>query len=238
MCALADTSRLSTVFVLDVDSIYRNMISSLASAMRLPCEAFVSGQDFLDAYDVSRPGCLVTEVRTPEVGGLEVQRRLAVQQAPLAVIFLSAYGTAPVIVRAMRMGAISFLEKPPNEHDLWETIQEALRENDRRRELVARNRARRERISSLEPHEQHMLQLIAQGCNMRDIADSVGVSVRTAEIRRGKLMQKLNTDTYVELLRFAFAVIEYGNEANGEDAANRWHETKSFSARDRMLAAP
>jgi FixJ family two-component response regulator len=225
-----------TVFVLDGDSVFRNMISGLARAMRLPCESYASGQEFLETFDPSRPGCLVTEVRTPELGGLEVQRRLAMQQAPLAVVFLSAYGTVPVIVRAMRMGAISFLEKPPSEHDLWEAIQEALQEDERRRELIARNMAREERISSLEPHEHLMLELIGQGAAMRDVADNLGVSVRTAEIRRGKLMQKLNTQTYVELLRFAFALADRGNAANSDELGAKWPETNGFTMRDRSLA--
>ncbi len=217
-----------TVFVLDGDSIVRSRVAALAQAMHLRCEEYLSGHEFLAAFDLSRPGCLVTEVRAAEVGGLEVQRRLATVQAPLPIVFLSAYATVPVIVRAMRMGAIDFLEKPPDEHRLWEAIQEAVREDDRRRTLLARST----RIANLEPHEQLMLEHIGQGITMREVADYLGISVRTAEIRRSKLMQKLRAETYVELLRYAFAVLDREDDTEEKDpATDSWSRASTLFSR-------
>ncbi len=236
MANTVSASEPPTVFVLDGDSIVRQMISGLVRAMRLRCEAFVSGHEFLEAFDSSRPGCLVTEVRTPEVSGLEVQRRLAMLQASLPVVFLSAHATVPLIVRAMRLGATNFLEKPPSEHDLWEAIQEAIQEDERRRQEIEREKSRSEMISSLEPHEHRMLELIGQGVAMRGVAESLGVSVRTAEIRRCKLMQKLSMETHVELLRFAFSVLDGSSAASGEELANRWSGSGSLFSRVRSIA--
>lgn len=226
-----------TVFVLDGDSIVRSRVSALAQAMHLRCEEYLSGHEFLAAFDLSRSGCLVTEVRTAEVGGLEVQRRLATAQAPLPIVFLSAYATVPVIVRAMRMGAIDFLEKPPDEHRLWEAIQEAVREDDRRRTRIARSTEWQERIANLEPHEQLMLEHIGQGVPMREVADYLGISVRTAEIRRSKLMQKLRAETYVELLRYAFAVLDRDDDTEEKDSAtDAWSRASSLFSRARGFA--
>lgn len=226
-----------TVFVLDSDSISRNVVSDLARAMRLRCQTFVSGREFLEAFDPSRAGCLVTEVRTPEIGGLEVQRRLAVRQVPLAVVFLSAHATVPVIVRAMRMGATDFLAKPAKEHDLWEAIQEAVEEDHRRREVIVRENEAQQLISSLERQELVMLELLGQGFAMREVADNQGISVRTAEIRRSRLMQKLNVENRVDLLRFAFNVLENGSHAKEVRSAQGFFGSRGIHRR-RSFAIP
>ncbi len=230
-------SERATVFVLDGDSIVRQLVSGLARAMRLHCEAFVSGHEFLEAFDSSRHGCLVTEVRVPEMGGMEVQRRLALQRASLPVVFLSAYGTVPLIVRAMRLGATSFLEKPLNEHDLWEAIQEAVQEDERRRLVNEREESRQEMVACLEPHEHCMVELIGQGAAMRDVAERLGVSIRTAELRRGRLMQKLKMESQMELLRFAFSVIDHGGGASGGASEGRRRPGR-LESRPGSLSAP
>jgi FixJ family two-component response regulator len=200
-----------TVFVLDTDSEVREMVSVLAQAMHLRCAGFSSGEEYLRHYDISMSGCLVTEVRIPGIGGLEVQRQLALRKAPLPVIFLSAHATVPVIVRAMRMGAINFLEKPPVEQDLWEALQEGVQEDKRRRRVAAKRTARSEMIDKLEPDERRILELIGRGASMKEVANILQFSVRTAEVRRSKLMQKLDIESNVELLRLAFAVLDGGS---------------------------
>ena len=232
------TSSPPTVFVLDGDSIVRSRIANLAQTMQLRCEPFASGQDFLDTFDLTRPGCLVTEVRTPVVSGLEVQRRLAMQESSLPVIFLSAHGTVPLIVRAMRLGAINFLEKPPDEHELWEAIQEGIQEDAMRRQVKEKERPAQEMIASLEPHERLMLELIGQGTALREVAGYLGVSVRTVEIRRRKLMQKVNADSYVELLRFAFTVLDTDEDGNGEASVPHWSGSNGSVVRARSMAVP
>lgn len=197
-----------TVFVVDNDPQVQAKISRLAGSMRLGFEAFDTGYEFLQTYDASLPGCLVTEVRTPEIGGAEVQRTLVRRQSPLPLVFLTEHPMVPVIVQAMQLGAINFLEKPANEQHLWESIQEAVQEDKRRRQAMAKLRARGELMSLLEPVDRRMLELIGQGAAVHDIADKVGVSTRTIETRRKRLMEKLNVGNYVELLRFAFEALD------------------------------
>ena len=106
----------ATVFVVDNDAQDRAAVSSVVQQMKLRCLEYDLGQEFLDAYDPSWPGCLVVEVRIPDLGGLQVQRRLAERKATLPVIFLTAHGSASTAVRAMRAGALQFFEKPFHEH--------------------------------------------------------------------------------------------------------------------------
>lgn len=198
----------STVFLVDTDPSTRELISRLAKSMQLKSEAFDTGSGFLGSYDDLRPGCLVTEVRTLEIGGIEIQRSLAMKRASLPVIFLSKHGTVPVVVEAMQLGAIDFLEKPPNEQRLWEALQKAMQEDRLRREAIAKSTSRAKIISDLSQAEHRMLDLISEGKSVRAMAEDLGVSARTIENRRNRLMDKIGVETYVELLRFTFEVID------------------------------
>src|SRR3989304_467910 len=150
----------ATVFVVDSDALARNMVCDLARNMRLRYEAYASGRAFLEAYDRSRPGCLVSEVRIPDVSGLQIQRQLAIEGNPLPVIFLSAHATVAVVVRAMQGGAVHFLEKPPCEQELWEAIQEAIRVDVRGRVALLEKQRLKEKIGLLTGKEREGLELL------------------------------------------------------------------------------
>ena len=208
----------ATVYVVDDDSLACEMIAGLVQTMRLGYERFESGHDFLDGLDGSRPGCVITEVRLPDVGGFGIQEALAIRQVPLPVIFLTSHAAVPLVVRAMRNGAVSFLEKPPNEHDLWEAIQEAVRESRVRGQVLAERLSHEEQLDSLDVNELGLLRRLADGESARTIAEQMRLSVRTIELRRSKLMRKLGAATQTELLRFAFNTFDVGHEAiGGED---------------------
>ena len=191
-----------TVFLIDADGPTRDAVRDLVYTMNLPCEAYTSGQEFLDAYAPSRPGCVVLEVRIPEVNGLEIQERLTAQGAIIPVVFLTAQATVSIAVRAMRAGAVHFLEKPFREHELWDAIQEAVVLDAERR----RSTAERERIdgqlAELTPKERQVLEMLAEGKSKHTIASEVGVSVRTIEIHRNRAMKKLGLSSLIELLLF------------------------------------
>ncbi len=122
-----------TVFVVDSDTLSRNAVHETVCKMHLRCKTFESGQRFLAEFDRGTPGCLVCEVQIPDIGGLDIQRRLASEDAPLPVVFLTSHATVPIVVRAMCEGAVHFMEKPPRENELWETIQKAVLMDRRRR---------------------------------------------------------------------------------------------------------
>ena len=113
-----------TVFIIDDDPAVRQALTVLVRSMRLRAEAYESAQQFLDAFDPTRPGCLLLDVRMPGISGLELLEQLSRNEVRLPAIVMSAYGDVPMVVRAMKAGALNFLEKPCRDQQLWEAIQE------------------------------------------------------------------------------------------------------------------
>lgn len=196
-----------TVFFCDNDAEAHHQVRRLAGSMNLPFEGFHSGREFLAAYDAMRPGCLLVELRIADIGGLEIQRRLAAMEAPLPVVFLSAHATVPLVVRAMQAGAADFLEKPFSEQEAWEAIQEAIQLDRVRRGHLERKRLQRRQLNMLSPKERQVLCLLGEGRSRRSIASELQLSVRTVELARARAMKKLEIDNHAELLRFTILVL-------------------------------
>jgi len=201
-----------TVFVVDSDPAACKAVRDLVNTMNLPCEVYSSGQDFLDAYDSSRPGCLVMELRVPGVSGLEIQRRLKSEGILLPVIFLTAHADLSIAVEAMRSGAIHFLEKPFRTLELWGAIQEAIELDQQRRQAVASHAQLNRRLATLNSKERSVLEMLAEGKSSKEIAAVMETSVRTVEGHRARLMQKLGVSSLSELI--AIAILAAGGEDN------------------------
>ncbi|NQU26354.1 MAG: response regulator transcription factor [Candidatus Nealsonbacteria bacterium] len=201
----------------------RAVVAKLAEQMSLSCKEYKSGQDFLAEYEQSWPGCLVVEVRIPDVGGLQIQHALARDGAPLPVVFLTGYADAPTAVRAMRAGAVQFLEKPSNDHTLWDAIQEAIALDAQLRREHAEHQEREEVLGRLTEKEYQVLELVLDGKSSQRIAKELDVCVRTVEIRRSSMMKKLEVRSVPELLKFAATVIR-GNLGNEEYLQSPWHD--------------
>ncbi len=198
---------IATVFMIDGDPQSRGSVCDLVGGMDLRFEGFRTARDFFAAYHPGHPGCLVTEVRVADMGGPEIQRRLATMQAPLPVVFLSAHATVPVLVRVMRAGAVDFLEKPLREEQLWKAIQKAILLGGALREQVERQKELRRQIDMLSPKERRVLSLLAEGMSRLAIASELELSVRTVEFSRARAMKKLAIDNHAELLRFAMTAL-------------------------------
>lgn len=196
-----------TIFLVDNDAQTHDHVRRLAVSMNLRFEGYFSGLEFLASYDTSRRGCLVAELRVADVGGLEIQRRLASIEAPLPVVFLTAHATVPLVVRAMQAGAADFLEKPLCEQDAWEAIQEAVHLDRLRRERLEKHHEQHRRIRMLSPKERQVLCLLGEGKSRRSIAAELELSVRTVELARARAMKKLEIDTHAELLRFTILAL-------------------------------
>ena len=192
-----------TVFVVDADEATRDALRDLARTMNLACETYGSGQEFLDAYAPSRPGCVVLEVRVPDVNGLEIQERLAAQRALIPLVFVTAESTVSLAVRAMRAGALHFLVKPFREDELWDVIRESILLDAKRRHVVAERAKIERQLAELTSEEQQLVKLIADGKSKQTIASEVGVCVRTVELRRNRAMTKLGLGSLRELELFA-----------------------------------
>jgi two-component system response regulator DctR len=194
------------VFLVDEDPATREAIRRIARTMDLACRVFAGGQEFLDTFDRSQCGCLVTELRVTDVSGLRILERLIADGSTLPVIFVTAHGTVPVAVRAIRAGAFHFLEKPCHEQELCDIIQDAVAVDEERLRRAQRRTAIEERLACLTRKEEQVLRMIGEGKPNRIIAEELCLSLRTVEVRRNTLLKKLGMRYPEELVRLAMSV--------------------------------
>jgi len=193
----------STVFVVDDDLAVLGSVTNLLKVIFPRVEAFSSAADFLTAYDPSRPGCIVLDVAMPGMSGLELQKRLAEKSVSLPIGFITGHGNVQMAVGAMQNGAIDFLEKPFREQELWDSVRKALEVDRENRSRYARRSQIEERMATLSAGEREVLELILQGKPNRQIAADLGLSIRTVEDRRARLMKKLQAGSLAELVQMA-----------------------------------
>jgi len=189
------------VFIVDDDEAVRGSLKLLLKSVGLPAATYPSAQAFLAAYNSSQPGCVVLDVRMPGMSGLELQQLLNLRGATVPVIFVTGHGDIPMAVEAMQHGAFDFLQKPFRDQDLLDRIQRAL-ELDRatRQQLKEQDRIR-ERMQSLTPRERAVLKLVTSGKPNKVMAADLGVSQRTVEIHRARVMEKMGASSLAQLVR-------------------------------------
>jgi FixJ family two-component response regulator len=192
-----------TVFVVDDDEGARKSVCALVESMGLQTEAFASAEEFLDHYTDGRAGCLVTDLRMPGVSGVELQEHLAKRGISLPVIILTAHARTPITVRAVKTGAISVLDKPYMDDDLWDAIRAALAKDADDREKAKSEQVLRSRFQQLTPPEKDVLNLIIQGRSSKVIAKELDISVRTVANRRAEIFAKIGVTSVAELVRLA-----------------------------------
>ncbi len=201
---------LPIVFIVDDDEAVRNSLRLLVKSVGLSATALVSAQEFLVSYDPLQPGCLVLDVRMPGMSGLELQQQLNARGAVIPVIFITGHGDVPMAVEAMQQGAFDFLQKPFRDQDLMDRIQRAL-EKDRanRAELGERSRIR-EQYETLTPREREVLALVTSGKANKVMAADLGLSQRTIEIHRARVMEKMGASSLAHLVRMVLDLEETG----------------------------
>lgn len=191
----------STVFVVDDDEGVRNSLRFLLKSVGLTTVALASANEFLQAYKPSQPGCLVLDVRMPGMSGLELQQQLNLRGAVIPVIFITGHGDVPMAVEAMQQGAFDFLQKPFRDQDLIDRIQRALERDSRSRAALAQHVKIRERLESLTPREREVMVLMTRGKANKVMAAELGVSQRTVEIHRARVMEKSGAASLAQLVR-------------------------------------
>ncbi|MFN2376277.1 MAG: response regulator transcription factor [Candidatus Binatia bacterium] len=191
-----------TVFVVDDDAAVRNSLRELLTSASLPVETYASGKEFLDAFHPERPGCLLLDVRLKEGSGLDVQDELLRRDAALPIIVLTGHGDVPNSVRAMKAGAFDFLQKPPPVDLLLDRINAAI-ECDRAARSAAGMRTEAiHRLASLTPRERDVMSLLVAGGTSKEAASDLGISVRTVEGHRRRVLSKLGVTSAAQLVRF------------------------------------
>jgi two-component system, LuxR family, response regulator FixJ len=200
-----------TVFIIDDDPAVRQALTVLVRSMHLRAEAYESAQQFRATFDAKRAGCLLLDVRMPGVSGLDLLEQLGRDEVRLPAIVMSAYGDVPMVVRAMKAGALNFLEKPCRDQQLWEAIQEGLRWDAVYRQEMAIRAKVGHRLQRLTNGEHDVLRLLIDGKSNKTIAAELELSVRTIEVRRAKLMKKMKAESLAELIRLTLSAnLHYG----------------------------
>ncbi|HVS76084.1 MAG TPA: response regulator transcription factor [Steroidobacteraceae bacterium] len=190
-----------TVFVVDDDNAVRNSLRLLLKSVGLASQPLGSAAEFLETYRPSQPGCLVLDVRMPGMSGLELQRELNLRGATIPVIFITGHGDIPMAVEAMQQGAFDFLAKPFRDQELIDRVQRALAKDATTRAALKERERIRERLESLTPREREVLSLMTQGKPNKIMAHELGVSQRTVEIHRARVMEKSGAGSLAQLVR-------------------------------------
>jgi FixJ family two-component response regulator len=198
----------ATVFVVDDDAPVRDALRMLLRSAGHAVEVYASAQEFLAAYSDDRPGCLLLDVRMPGMSGLELQERLNERHAILPIVFITGHGDVPMAVEAMQAGAMDFLQKPFRDDELLDRIGRALdRDAGNRRELLALESIV-QRFDELTPRERAVMELMVQGKPNKIIAADLGISQRTVEIHRARVMEKTQAGSLAHLVRMSLRMRE------------------------------
>jgi FixJ family two-component response regulator len=189
------------VFIVDDDEAMRDSLAWLLESNGLRVRSFESGEAFLDAWRADMAGCLVLDVRMPGISGLELHERLQALNSPLPIIFVTGHGDVPMAVSALKKGAADFIEKPFNDKEILRLIEQCLatdREQQSRRRRYAEISGR---LAALTPREREVMDLMAAGRLNKQIADDLGISIKTVEVHRSRVMDKMEVRSVAELVQ-------------------------------------
>ncbi len=192
-----------TVNIIDDDRLARESLKWLAESAHLTVREFERGEDFLDNFDSSSPGCVVLDVRMPDINGMELYGRLKEIGASIPVIIVTGHADVAMAVRAMKAGAYDFIEKPYNDALMLERIQGAIASDRDKRESQVKVDDIQHRINRLTPREHEVMKLVLQSRQNKVIASELGISIKTVELHRANLMTKMNVTSPTELVRLA-----------------------------------
>jgi len=190
-----------TVFIIDDDPSARRGLTRLVRAAGMNAESFGSAGDFLESGKRDGPGCIILDVRMPEMTGPELQEELSKADYCMPIVFLSAHADVPIAAGAMKKGAVDFLTKPVDRDDLLAAIRESLAKDEENRAQQAESSGVRELIDTLTPREHEVMTWILTGMLNKQIASQLDISEETVKIHRARVMQKLGIVSVAELVR-------------------------------------
>lgn len=195
----------ATVFVVDDDQAMRSSLKWLIESVNMPVETFGSADEFIRSYYPGRSGCLLLDVRMPGMSGLDLQEYLVEQEIAIPVIIITGHGDVHMAVRAMKSGAIDFIEKPFNDEFLLNSIRNAIK-LDAEQQVKQSERAEiATKLDQLTPREYEVMGMVTDGKSNKEIASALGVSAKTVEAHRARVMEKMAATSLAELVRMAMS---------------------------------
>jgi FixJ family two-component response regulator len=197
------------VFIVDDDDSVRKALARLIKSVDLNVETFASADDFLKRQPHNGPACLVLDIRMPGLSGLDLQDELVAAGRTLPIIFISAHGSIPLSVRAMRAGAVDFIEKPFEDQTLLDAINQSLKKDRQAKLEQAELREIQRRVDSLTPREREVFVHVVSGKLNKHIAFELGTSERTIKAHRARVMKKMQANSLADLIRLAEKVGSY-----------------------------
>jgi FixJ family two-component response regulator len=196
----------SVVWIVDDDEAVCDSLGLLLKTIGLTARTFPDGKSFLEQFDDEFPGCVVVDLRMPGMSGLELQDALHRRHSTVPIIFITGHGTVDSAVHAMRAGAIDFLQKPFDDQELLDTIQRAIRLDRDSRESLSEREILVERYGTLTNREREVMALVVEGHANKVMAYDLGVSERTIEIHRSRVMKKMEANSLPHLVRMALGL--------------------------------
>ncbi len=195
-----------TVFIVDDDAEVRDAIKLLMDSVGLDAEVFDSAQGYLDDFDPRCAGCLVLDIRMKGMSGLDLQDRLSDEPVHPPVIIITGHGDVPMAVRAVKSGAVDFIEKPFNDQLLLDAVHRAIEQDADQRGRASRLADIQARLEKLTPREREILDMVVAGNRNKVIAIDLGISQSTVEAHRAKVMEKMEAASLSELMRMMLAL--------------------------------
>ncbi len=190
-----------TVFIVDDDPGARASLTALIESKNLQTESYESAEDFLDHLDVSRDGCVIADVQMKGMSGLDLQNRLNHMSVDIPLIMITAYGDVRTAVEAMQAGAVNFLEKPCLGQELLDSVERAMRTKERKRQTDQQCEEIREQLGTLSESEVEVLDHLMDGLANKQIAARLDIGLRTVELRRSRIMKKLDSNSLADVIR-------------------------------------
>ncbi len=195
-----------TVYIVDDDAGIRIAMQALMSSVNLNHEVYASADEFLDKVTEQQPGCLVLDIRMPGLGGLELQEELIKRGNTLPIIFITGHGDVPMAVDAIQKGAVDFIQKPFRDQELLDRIREAIATDEECREVQQHHTEILARLNTLTKREREVFDLVVTGKPNKVTAYELGVSQRTVEIHRARVMEKMQARSLADLVKMHIAL--------------------------------
>ena len=194
------------VWVVDDDQSVRWVLEKALRQADMESRSFERAEHLLEAIEHEAPDVLITDVRMPGMSGLELLEHLAERNLHIPAVIITGHGDVPMAVRAMKSGAVDFIEKPFNDEALLDAIRRAIAFEEQQRSQYSENRQIQERLAHLTPREHEVMDMVCDGRSNKEIANILGVSAKTIEAHRARVMEKMQAGSLAELVRMSLAV--------------------------------